>query len=64
MLKHLLSKKGQLSMEFGLLMLAVVVGATIVGYYLISSALYIKTSQVNNINETSDITLKALHKVD
>ncbi len=63
MIKKIYSKKGQISLEFSILMLAVITGAVLAGYYMLSSAKEVKSSNIDTINKTSTVTIKALSKV-
>jgi len=60
MIKKIISKKAQISLEFGLLTFAVIIGATIVGYYMLKSATIARDININTINKTSKITMNAL----
>ncbi|HIQ32787.1 MAG TPA: class III signal peptide-containing protein [Methanothermococcus okinawensis] len=62
-IKKLLSKRGQLSLEFTLLMLAVVTAAVVVGYHMIKTSLHVKNASIEMINTTSSATLQVLSKV-
>ncbi|WP_423792591.1 class III signal peptide-containing protein [Methanocaldococcus indicus] len=63
MIKKLLSNKGQISMEFAILMMVVVTTSTILTYYLMKSAISIKDTSVKAINETANTAEKALSTV-
>ncbi|ABR56397.1 class III signal peptide-containing protein [Methanococcus aeolicus] len=64
MIKKIISKKAQISLEFGLLTFAVIVGATLVGYYMLKSAINVRDINMDTINKSSEITMNALSTVD
>jgi uncharacterized protein (UPF0333 family) len=64
MIKKIISKKAQISLEFGLLTFAVIVGATLVGYYMLKSAVNVKQANIDTINESSKVTMNALSTVN
>ncbi|MBW9220710.1 class III signal peptide-containing protein [Methanothermococcus sp. SCGC AD-155-M21] len=59
----LISQRGQLSMEFSILMMAVVVAASIVGYNMIKSAIEVKNTSMETINGTSNTIMEELSVV-
>ncbi|ENN95601.1 hypothetical protein J422_06932 [Methanocaldococcus villosus KIN24-T80] len=59
----ILSKRAQLSLEFSLLLTVVILSAIIVGYYLITSAIHVKDTNIDLINKTSRIIESYLSKV-
>ncbi|HIP34620.1 MAG TPA: class III signal peptide-containing protein [Methanothermococcus okinawensis] len=61
--KKLLSKNGQISLEFSILMITVVLAAVIVGYYMIETSLSIENTSINTINNTSNTILRVLSTV-
>ena len=61
--KKLLSKNGQISLEFSILMITVVLAAVIVGYYMIKASLSIRDNSINTINNTSNTILRVLSTV-
>jgi len=64
MINKLCSSRGQISMEFSILMLVVITAATIVGYHMLKSAVDVRDMNVNTINKSANITITALEKVD
>ena len=60
----LISQRGQLSMEFSILMMAVIVAASIVGYNMIRSAIEVRDSSMETINGTSNAIINALSVVE
>jgi len=62
-LEKLISKKGQISLEFSLLMMTVVVAAVVAGYYMIEASLNIRDTSMEVINRTSNAVLQALSTV-
>lgn len=62
-LKMLFSKNGQISLEFSILMMAVVLAGIIVGYYMIETSLDIRDTYIDTINRTSNRVLQALSTV-
>ena len=63
-LKKLFSKKGQISLEFSILMMTVVLAAVIAGYYMIEAAMDIRNISIDTINRTSNAVLHALSTVE
>jgi len=63
MIKKLLSKRGQLSLEFSILMMTVVLAAVVVGYYMIETSLYIQNTSIETIDNVSSATLRVLSRV-
>ncbi|WP_048056302.1 class III signal peptide-containing protein [Methanocaldococcus fervens] len=57
------SNRGQISLEFSLLVMVVVLSAIIVSYYLISTAIETKESSVEIINKSSNTAENILSKV-
>ena len=57
------SNKGQISLEFSMLVMVVILSALIVGYYLISTAIETKKANVEIINQSSNVAEEALSKV-
>ena len=51
-------------MELGILILAVIIGATVVGYYMLKSAVNVKDANIDAINKTSKATMNALKTVN
>ena len=64
MIRKIYSSKAQLSMELGILILAVIIGATVVGYYMLKSAVSVKNANIDAINKTSDSAMNALKTVN
>ena len=64
MIRKIYSSRAQISMEFSMLVVAVIVGATIVGYYMLKSAIVVKDTNVDIIEKTSNITMKVLKTVN
>jgi uncharacterized protein (UPF0333 family) len=64
MIRKIYSSRAQVSMEFSILVVAVIVGATIVGYYMLKSAIVVKDTNVDIIEKTSNITMKVLKTVN
>ena len=64
MIRKIYSSRAQISMEFSILVVAVIVGATIVGYYMLKSAIVVKDTNVDIIEKTSNITMKVLKTVN
>ena len=60
----LISQRGQLSMEFSILMMAVIVAASIVGYHMITSAVEVRDTNINIINGTSNAIINTLSVVE
>ncbi|AXI24756.1 hypothetical protein CFE53_00650 [Methanofervidicoccus sp. A16] len=63
-LKKLFSKKGQISLEFSILMMTVVLAAVVAGYYMIEAAMDIRNTSIDTINRTSNAVLHALSTVE
>ena len=63
-LKKLFSKKGQISLEFSILMMTVVLAAVVAGYYMIEAAMDIRNISIDTINRTSNAVLYALSTVE
>jgi len=63
-LKKLFSKKGQISLEFSILMMTVVLAAVVAGYYMIEAAMDIRNISIDTINRTSNAVLHALSTVE
>ena len=63
-IKKLLSQKGQFSMEFSILMVAVIVAAVMVGYHMVTTATEVRDTNINVINRTSNATMEALSVVN
>ena len=61
--KKLKSNNGQISLEFSLLVMVVVLSAIIVSYYLISTAIETKKANVEIINQSSNVAEKILSNV-
>ncbi|XRP97213.1 class III signal peptide-containing protein [Methanocaldococcus sp. 16A] len=57
------SNKGQISLEFSMIVMVVILSALIVGYYLISTAIETKKANVEIINHSSNVAEEALSKV-
>jgi uncharacterized protein (UPF0333 family) len=64
MIKKICSSKGQISLEFSILMLAVITAAVILGYYMLKSAINVKKMNIDTINKSSNATMTALEKVN
>ena len=62
-LKKLLSKNGQISLEFSLLMMTVILAAVIVGYHMIEVSQDIKDDYMDMINSTSNTIIQTLSTV-
>jgi len=62
-LKKLLSKNGQISLEFSLLMMTVILAAVIVGYYMIETSLDVKNTTISTVNNTSNTIIQTLSTV-
>ncbi|ACX72279.1 MAG: class III signal peptide-containing protein [Methanococci archaeon] len=61
--KSIKSDKGQISLEFSLLAMVVIVSAIIVSYYLIKSAIYTKDTNMEVINQSSNVAESVLTNV-
>ena len=59
----LISQRGQISMEFSILMMAVVIAASIVGYNMIKSAIEVRDISMETINRTSNNIMEKLSVV-
>jgi uncharacterized protein (UPF0333 family) len=57
------SNRGQVSIEFSLLIMTVVLSAMIVGYYLVSSSVGVRDAHLEAINKTSNVAKDVLNKV-
>ncbi|AEF97211.1 class III signal peptide-containing protein [Methanotorris igneus] len=57
------STRGQISLEFSILMAAIVSAAVIAGYYIIASSKDVGHNNIDAINHTYNVTMKALNKV-
>jgi uncharacterized protein (UPF0333 family) len=64
MIKKIYSPKGQISLEFSILMLAVITTTVILGYYMLKSAISIKKMYIDTINKSSNVTITALETVN
>ena len=64
MIRKIYSSRAQISMEFGILVVAAIVGATIVGYHMLKSAIVVKDTNIDTIEKTSNITMKVLKTVN
>ncbi|XRO76714.1 class III signal peptide-containing protein [Methanocaldococcus sp. 10A] len=62
-MKFIKSNKGQISLEFSMLMMIVILSALIVGYYLISTAIEIKKANIETINQSSKVAEDTLSTV-
>ena len=60
----LISQRGQLSMEFSILMMAVIIAASIVGYHMIKSAMDVRDTSMETINGTSNTIMEELSVVE
>ncbi|MCS3901121.1 class III signal peptide-containing protein [Methanococcus voltae] len=61
--KRLFSKKAQISLEFSLLIGAVIAAAAILGYYILDVSQTIQDSSIKSINNTSNQALNDLKNV-
>ncbi|MBP2143564.1 uncharacterized protein (UPF0333 family) [Methanococcus voltae] len=61
--KKLFSKKAQISLEFSILIGAVIAAAAILGYYMIDVSQKIQDSSISSINNTSNAALDGLKNV-
>ncbi|EHP85260.1 class III signal peptide-containing protein [Methanotorris formicicus] len=59
----ILSVRGQISLEFSVLLLVVIVAAAIAGYYIIASSKEIGYNNIDSINHTYNVTMKTLSNV-
>ena len=57
------SKRGQVSIEFALLIATIVVSAVIVAYYLLVSSIGVRNAHINVINKTSKVAEEVLSRV-
>ena len=57
------SKRGQISIEFGLLVATLVLSAVIVAYYLVVSSVGVRNAHIDAINKTSNVAEKVLSRV-
>ncbi|MDK2789862.1 MAG: hypothetical protein PWP15_369 [Methanothermococcus sp.] len=64
LIRKLFSSRGQLSLEFSILILALVAAAAILGYYMISSSKEVQKLHINSINKTYNATMENLQTVD
>ncbi|MCQ6254510.1 class III signal peptide-containing protein [Methanocaldococcus sp.] len=62
-MKIIKSNRGQISLEFSLLVMVVIVSALIVSYYLISSAIDVRKAEITTINATSNAAKEVLSTV-
>ncbi|ABO34626.1 conserved hypothetical protein [Methanococcus maripaludis C5] len=62
-LKKFFSNKGQLSLEFSVLILAVITAAILLGYHLIVSSKAVQESNIDTINNTHNTAMDALSEV-
>ena len=62
-LKKLLSQNGQISLEFSLLIMTVILAAVIVGYYMIETSLDVKNTTISTVNNTSNTIIQTLSTV-
>ncbi|MBP2172566.1 class III signal peptide-containing protein [Methanococcus voltae] len=61
--KKLFSKKAQISLEFSILIGAVIAAAAILGYYMIDVSQKIQDSSISSMNNTSNVALEGLKNV-
>ncbi len=61
--KKLKSNKGQISLEFSLLVMVVILSAIIISYYLISTAVETKKANMEVINQSANTAKDVLSKV-
>lgn len=54
-MKFIKSNKGQISLEFSLLVMVVVLSAIIVSYYLIKTAIETRNANMDVINQSSNV---------
>ncbi|ABR54499.1 conserved hypothetical protein [Methanococcus vannielii SB] len=57
------SNKGQISLEFSVLVLAVIAAAVILGYNIILTSKSIQESNINTINNTHNTAINILSEV-
>ena len=57
------SKRGQISIEFALLVATLVLSAVIVAYYLVVSSVGVRNAHIDAINKTSNVAEKVLSRV-
>ena len=57
------SKRGQISIEFALLVATLVLSAVIVAYYLVVSSVGVKDAHMDAINKTSSVAESVLSRV-
>ncbi|MBA2861248.1 class III signal peptide-containing protein [Methanococcus maripaludis] len=62
-LKKFFSNRGQLSLEFSVLILAVITAAILLGYHLIVSSKAVQESNIDTINNTHNTAMDALSEV-
>ncbi|XRO74629.1 class III signal peptide-containing protein [Methanocaldococcus sp. 28A] len=61
--KFIKSNEGQISLEFSMLVMVVILSALIVGYYLISTAIETKKANIVVINQSSKVAENTLSTV-
>ena len=64
MVRKIYSSRGQISLEFSILMLAVITAAVVLGYYMLKSAINVKKMNIDTINKSSNATITALETVN
>jgi len=57
------SKRGQVSIEFALLVTTLVLSAVIVAYYLVVSSVGVRDAHIDSINKTSNVAESVLSSV-
>ena len=57
------SKRGQVSIEFALLVATLVLSAVIVAYYLLVSSVGVRNAHMDAINKTSNVAESVLSRV-
>jgi len=57
------SKRGQVSIEFALLITTLVLSAVIVAYYLVVSSVGVRGAHIDAINKTSNVAESVLSRV-
>jgi uncharacterized protein (UPF0333 family) len=57
------SKRGQISIEFALLVATLVLSAVIVAYYLVASSVGVRNAHIDVINKTSNVAESVLSRV-
>uniref|UniRef100_A9AA31 Class III signal peptide n=1 Tax=Methanococcus maripaludis (strain C6 / ATCC BAA-1332) TaxID=444158 RepID=A9AA31_METM6 len=62
-LKKFFSNRGQISLEFSVLILAVITAAILLGYHLIVGSKTIQESNIETINNTHNTAMDALSEV-